>query len=133
NFFSSMGRARSSGGIMQTSAFQPRSAMEATAISMPALILAASRPGGMAGSEKSTVSGAWPTKRMRVMSLPLGIGPAPRVSAPAILATPWPGRPCFVHRVNPPRALQRQVALGVVAHHEVAQLLVAIRWHRAGA
>src|SRR5690606_36711539 len=67
---SSMGPARSSGGIMHRSAFQPHSAIVATAISIPALIYAASKPGGMAGSEKSTVSGSWPTKSMRVMSLP---------------------------------------------------------------
>src|SRR5271168_2437295 len=34
---------------------------------MPALILSALKPGGSDGSEKSTVSGFWPTNRMRVI------------------------------------------------------------------
>ena len=33
---------------------------------MPALIFSASKPGGRAGSEKSTVSGFWPTNNIRV-------------------------------------------------------------------
>jgi hypothetical protein len=62
-------RAPSSGGIMHSSASQPRSAMAAMATAIPARILAASNPGGSAGSEKSTVSGAWPMKSTRVIWL----------------------------------------------------------------
>src|SRR5450432_3734077 len=56
-----------SGVIMQLSPCQPRSLIFAIATAMPALILAASKPGGSEGSEKSTVSGFWPTNSMRVM------------------------------------------------------------------
>jgi hypothetical protein len=45
---------------------------------MPALIFAASKPGGRAGSEKSTVSGFWPTNNIRVKCFlhPFGFGHA---------------------------------------------------------
>src|SRR5450631_4211647 len=58
-----------SGVIMHVSPCHPRSLIFATATAMPALILPASKPGGSDGSEKSTVSGFWPTKRMRVIGL----------------------------------------------------------------
>src|ERR1700680_1335370 len=51
---------------MQVSPCHPRSPIFATATAMPALIFAASKPGGRAGSEKSTVSGFWPTNNIRV-------------------------------------------------------------------
>src|ERR1700675_3307817 len=57
-----------SGVIMHVSPCQPRSAIFATATAMPALIFSASKPGGSEGSEKSTVSGFWPTNSIRVMS-----------------------------------------------------------------
>ncbi len=47
----------SSGVIMQVSPCHPRSSIFATATAMPALIFSASKPGGNAGSEKSTVFG----------------------------------------------------------------------------
>src|ERR1700748_1965887 len=54
---------------MQVSPCQPRSAILSTATAMPALILSALKPGGSDGSEKSTVSGFWPTNKIRVMRL----------------------------------------------------------------
>src|ERR1700675_3171202 len=56
-----------SGVIMHVSPCQPRSAIFATATVMPALIFSALKPGGSEGSEKSTVSGFWPTNSIRVM------------------------------------------------------------------
>ena len=49
-----------------------------TATAMPALIFSASKPGGRAGSEKSTVSGFWPTNNIRVKCFlhPFGFGHA---------------------------------------------------------
>src|SRR5580704_16911760 len=57
-----------SGVIMQVSPRQPRSSIFATPTAMPALIFSALKPGGRDGSEKSTVSGFWPTNRIRVIS-----------------------------------------------------------------
>src|SRR5271155_4307449 len=62
-----MGPAVSSGAIMQVSHCHPRSSIFATATAMPALIFSASKPGGREGSEKSTVSGFWPTNNTLVM------------------------------------------------------------------
>src|ERR1700722_10852056 len=56
-----------SGVIIQVSPFQPRSLICATATAIPALIFSALKPGGREGSEKSTVSGFWPTNRIRIM------------------------------------------------------------------
>src|ERR1700720_462376 len=56
-----------SGVIMHVSPCQPRSAIFATATVMPALIFSALKPGGREGSEKSTVSGFWPTNSIRIM------------------------------------------------------------------
>src|ERR1700720_1079620 len=56
-----------SGVIMHVSPCQPRSAIFATATVMPAFIFSALKPGGSEGSEKSTVSGFWPTNSIRVM------------------------------------------------------------------
>jgi hypothetical protein len=64
--FSSIARPASSGVIMQVLPCHPRSPIFATATAMPALIFSALKPGGMAGSEKSTVSGFWPTNNIRV-------------------------------------------------------------------
>src|SRR5471030_1654644 len=58
-----------SGVIMHGSPCQPRSAIFATATAMPALIFSALKPGGSEGSEKSTVSGFCPTKRMLIISV----------------------------------------------------------------
>src|ERR1700722_4350037 len=52
---------------MQVSPCHPRSSIFATATAMPVLIISASKPGGRAGSEKSTVSGFWPTNNIRVI------------------------------------------------------------------
>src|SRR5580700_1119677 len=62
-----MASPAASGVIMQVSPCQPRSLIFATPKAIPALILSASKPGGREGSEKSTVSGFWPTKRIRVI------------------------------------------------------------------
>src|SRR5450755_2395697 len=64
-----------SGVIMHVSPCHPRSLIFATATAMPALILPASKPGGSDGSEKSTVSGFWPTNKMRVIRLSPSIQP----------------------------------------------------------
>src|SRR5271155_5691813 len=74
-----MGPAVSSGAIMQVSHCHPRSSIFARATAMPALIFSASKPGGRAGSEKSTVSGFWPTNKIRVIVFtPSGAGSAGR-------------------------------------------------------
>ena len=52
---------------MQVSPCQPRSSIFETPSAIPALIFSASKPGGKEGSEKSTVSGFWPTNNMRVI------------------------------------------------------------------
>src|SRR4030095_15668735 len=52
---------------MQVSPCHPRSSIFRTPTAIPALVFSASKPGGRDGSEKSTVSGFWPTKRMRVI------------------------------------------------------------------
>src|SRR5262245_53815078 len=54
--------------MKQTSASHPRAANCFRATSMPARIFSAVIPGGSAGSEKSTVSGSYPTSRIRVMN-----------------------------------------------------------------
>src|SRR5664279_1415208 len=56
-----------SGVIMQVSPCQPRSSIFETPSAIPALIFSALKPGGKEGSEKSTVSGFWPTNSIRVM------------------------------------------------------------------
>jgi hypothetical protein len=53
--------------IIHVSPCQPRCSIFWTATAMPALILSALKRGGSAGSEKSTVSGFWPTNRIRVI------------------------------------------------------------------
>src|SRR5476649_2496662 len=52
---------------MQVSPCHPRSSIFATATAMPALIFSALKPGGRAGSEKSTVSGFCPTNNTLVI------------------------------------------------------------------
>src|ERR1700682_5713769 len=51
---------------MQVSPCHPRSPIFVMATAIPALIFSASKPGGKAGSEKSTVSGFWPTNNIWV-------------------------------------------------------------------
>src|SRR5258705_2270997 len=54
---------------MHVSPCQPRSSIFATPKAIPALIFSALKPGGREGSEKSTVSGFWPTNKMRVIDV----------------------------------------------------------------
>src|SRR5664279_5985688 len=66
-----------SGVIMQVSPCQPRSSIFLTPKAIPALIFSALKPGGREGSEKSTVSGFWPTNRMLVIWFLLSVGVDP--------------------------------------------------------
>src|SRR5471032_1771235 len=52
---------------MHVSPFQPCSSIFLTPKAIPALIFLASKPGVREGSEKSTVSGFWPTNRILVI------------------------------------------------------------------
>src|ERR1700733_14096414 len=74
---------------MQVSPCHPRSSIFATATAMPALIFSASKPGGRAGSEKSTVSGFWPTNKIRVIV----ISPRGRRASEALSAVSRGGSP----------------------------------------
>ena len=74
---------------MHVSPCHPRSSIFRTPTAIPALIFAASKPGGREGSEKSTVSGFWPTKRMRVIGFLHGSdqgigGPGASVTGPYV-------------------------------------------------
>src|SRR5260221_13681991 len=59
--------ADSSGRTRQRSGCPPRSDICFIPAAIPPRIFSASNPGGNAGSEKSTVSGSWPTNNTRFM------------------------------------------------------------------
>src|SRR5450631_2282606 len=72
--FSSIALPAASGVIMQVSPFHPCSSIFVTPKAIPALIFSALKPGGREGSEKSTVSGFWPTNRILVIWFLLSVG-----------------------------------------------------------
>src|SRR5690606_14377550 len=62
--------ADSSGRTRHRSACHPRSNICWIPAAIPARIFSASSPGGNEGSEKSTVSGSWPTNNTRFIFMP---------------------------------------------------------------